>query len=119
METRERIQTTYDPAEWESLETLLFCLGVNWSYRGFGLALEAALMLKRDNSLKSCMKIIYIDVAKKNRTGGENVRRDITTLARVIWRDGNRERLEEMAGKRSDRPPTCREFIGILADLNL
>ncbi|MCI8514467.1 MAG: hypothetical protein HFI93_07520 [Lachnospiraceae bacterium] len=94
----------------------MYHLGVNRSYEGFGPAMEAAVMVRRDESLKTCMKIVYIDVAKRNKTSRENVRRNITTLVRVIWKDGNRELLEEMAGRELKEPPTCQEFIWLLAD---
>ncbi|MCI8514600.1 MAG: hypothetical protein HFI93_08270 [Lachnospiraceae bacterium] len=99
METKERIRADYDAAEWKPLQTRLYHLGVNWTYRGFGMAMEAAMMVRRDESLGSCMKGVYIDVAKRNRTGRENVQRDIATLIRVIWEEGNRELLREMAGR--------------------
>ncbi|MCI8513434.1 MAG: hypothetical protein HFI93_02210 [Lachnospiraceae bacterium] len=116
MGTKERIRAEYHYAEWSFAQRLLFHLGVNWTYRGFGSALEAAILAKRDESLKSCMKIVYIDVAKKNKTDKENVRRDITTLIRVIWENGNREFLAELAGKNLEERPTCQEFIWILAN---
>ncbi|MCI8514373.1 MAG: hypothetical protein HFI93_07040 [Lachnospiraceae bacterium] len=117
MGTKERIRATYDIAEWKPLQTRLYHLGVNWTYEGFGLAMEAAIMVKRDESLKTCMKIVYIDVAKRSKNGRENVRRDITTLIRVIWKEGNRELLEEMAGRVLEKPPACQEFIWLLADV--
>ncbi|MCI8514397.1 MAG: hypothetical protein HFI93_07160 [Lachnospiraceae bacterium] len=100
----------------EKLRTQLYHLGVNESYSGFGWVMDAAFMVSRDESLKTCMKIVYIDVAKKNKTAEENVRRDITTLIRVIWKSGNKKLLKELAGKDLEKPPRCQEFIWILAD---
>lgn len=102
--------------EQERLKKRIYRLGVNRSYRGFEIALEAAFLLRRDESLKECMKRVYIDAAIRNRTSKENVERNIRTLIQTVWIYGDREELEEMAGRKLEKPPTCQEFIEMLAD---
>lgn len=114
MEGQEREKTIGGGAEF--LQMQLYRLGANRNYEGFSLVLEAADLVNREEDRRSCMKSVYIDVARKNQTARENVRRDITTLIRAIWRSGNKRLLEEMAGRELEKPPTCREFVWILAD---
>lgn len=116
MEVQKELKEIYDAAEWKPLEEMLYHLGVNWGYIGFGLALESGILMEQDESLRTCMKSIYIDVARRNQMNQENVRRDITTLIHVIWRDGNQELLKKLVGRNLRRPPTCQKFIWSLAD---
>lgn len=116
MNEKEILEELYDIHQCRALQKQIYRLGVNWSYRGFGQSLEAALLLAQDESLLACMKIIYIDVAKRNRTEKRNVERDIRTFVQAIWKYGDREALEEMAGRKLEKPPTCQEFIKMLAD---
>lgn len=116
MRIKQETGEIYEGKRYQALQKQVYRMGVNRSYRGFGLVIEAALMLKQDESLGSCMKVVFIDVAIKNHTSKENVERDIRTLVQAVWKYGDKEVLEEMAGKRLDKPPTCQEFVGILAD---
>lgn len=106
----------YDNTEQEFLQMQLYRLGVHRNYEGFVLVVEAAILVKREEERRSCMKSVYIDVAKRNHMSKDNVRRDIATLVRVIWRDGNKKLLEEMAGRELAKSPTCQEFVWLLAD---
>lgn len=96
MHVKEERNENGRPAEWERLQKRMYCLGVNRSYQGFGITLEAALLLRQDESLKACMKSIYIDVAMKNRMSKGNMERNIRTLIQTIWKYGDRESLEEL-----------------------
>lgn len=116
MEGRERIEKIYEIAEWKPFQRVLYHLGVNWNYEGFGLVIETAIRMRRSEGFDGCMKGIYIDVGRGNRTSPNNVERDITTIIQVIWRAGNRELLEKMAGRELTKAPTCREFLRMLVN---
>lgn len=101
--------------EKDAMKTLLWKLGANYSYAGFDFVLEAVEMLKEDRkALQYITKELYLPIALKYNTTEKCVERNIRTIIKTVWEYGNRELLDEIAGRKLKEKPNNRDFLASL-----
>lgn len=97
----------------KKVEHLIRRLGANGSYIGFHFTVSAVTKSIEDRRLLLYItKGVYLEVAN---TTVKCVERDIRTVIGVIWKYGDRELLNTVAGRELREKPNNREFIDMLA----
>ena len=92
-------------------------LGIHATYRGYHyLAFAISLAMHDEDYLLFVTRWLYPDIAKRFQTTAGNVERNLRTVVSVCWERGNRELLEQIAGRELTNKPTTGEFIDMLAD---
>ncbi len=100
----------------KKVEHLIRRLGANGSYIGFHFTVSAVTKSIEDRRLLLYItKGVYLEVALENNTTVKCVERDIRTVIGVIWKYGDRELLNTVAGRELREKPNNREFIDMLA----
>lgn len=100
----------------KKVEHLIRRLGANGSYKGFHFTVSAVTKSIEDRRLLLYItKGVYLEVALENNTTVKCVERDIRTVIGVIWKYGDRELLNTVAGRELREKPNNREFIDMLA----
>lgn len=101
----------------KKVEHLIRRLGANGSYIGFHFTVSAVTKSIEDRRLLLYItKGVYLEVALENNTTVKCVERDIIrTVIGVIWKYGDRELLNTVAGRELREKPNNREFIDMLA----
>lgn len=100
----------------KKVEHLIRRLGANGSYIGFHFTVSAVTKSIEDRRfLLYITKGVYLEVALENNTTVKCVERDIRTVIGVIWKYGDRELLNTVAGRELREKPNNREFIDMLA----
>ena len=100
----------------KKVEHLIRRLGANGSYIGFHFSVAAVSKSIKDRRLLLYItKGVYLEVALENNTTVKCVERDIRTVIEVIWKYGDRELLNLVAGRELKEKPNNREFIDMLA----
>ena len=100
----------------KKVEHLIRRLGANGSYIGFHFTVAAVTKSIKDRRLLLYItKGVYLEVALENNTTVKCVERDIRTVIEVIWKYGDRELLNLVAGRELKEKPNNREFIDMLA----
>lgn len=102
--------------EIQLIHETLFRLGANSSYLGFLYVTFCTAMVLENEDWLCQIKVPYIDAAAEYHTTSKCVERNIRTLLTVIWQNGNRELLFEIAGVPLNRRPKNKAFIGMLAE---
>lgn len=101
--------------EKEMMKMLLWKLGANYSYAGFDFVIAAVEILEKDRkALQYITKELYLPIALKYDTTEKCVERNIRTIVNAVWKYGNRELLEEVAGRKLKEKPNNRDFFAIL-----
>lgn len=101
--------------EKEKMKMLLWKLGANYSYAGFDFVIAAVEILEKDRkALQYITKELYLPIALKYGTTEKCVERNIRTIVNTVWKYGNRELLEEVAGRKLKEKPNNRDFFAIL-----
>lgn len=96
-------------------EKLIRQLGANGSYMGFSFIIDAVAKAIEDKSLLLYItKGLYMEVAAENHTSVKCVERNIRTVTEIIWKYGDRELLNKIAGRNLEEKPNNREFIDML-----
>ena len=105
--------------KWENqAEKLWRRLGGNGSYAGFWLAAYAMARTAEEPELLTYVcKGLYMETAIYGQTSVKCVERNIRTLKERVWRDGDRELLQEIFGEEAlkEKAPENRIFIDMLA----
>ena len=100
----------------KEIQRVLRTLGVNGSYIGFHQMSFALSRIVQDEMLLTYIsKGLYVETASKFGTTVSCVERNMRTLIQIIWNFGDRELLEEMAGRKLEKKPGNGEFIDIIA----
>lgn len=100
----------------KKVEHLIRRLGANGSYIGFHFTVSAVTKSIEDRRLLLYItKGVYLEVALENNTTVKCVERDIRTVIGVIWKYGDRELRNTVAGRELREKPNNREFIDMLA----
>lgn len=100
----------------KKVEHFIRRLGANGSYIGFHFTVSAVTKSIEDRRLLLYItKGVYLEVALENNTTVKCVERDIRTVIGVIWKYGDRELLNTVAGRELREKPNNREFIDMLA----
>lgn len=98
------------------LKNVLYQLGVNSRYCGFGYVVYSVEVMLQDPEARDCIKIAYLNVCEKYGVDRVNVERDVRTLISTIWNHGNRDLLEIIAGEALERKPRAKEFLLMLVE---
>ena len=97
-------------------ELLLRKLGANAKYQGFRYLIFAVEIVMEDEScLLMLHKGLYPTIAKHFDVGKDNIERNLRTLIDVCWHYGDRNLLNEIAGRKLNIKPSAGEFIDLLA----
>lgn len=97
-------------------QKLLRQLGVNGSYLGFRyVAYGVACNLENPELIIYICKGLYIEIAKHFHVNIDNVERNIRTVVKVIWNEGDRELLNEVFGMELTKKPKNAVFIDALS----
>lgn len=100
----------------KKIENVLRMLGVNGAYMGYYYMAYALGRVVEDRMLITYIsKGLYVEIAAKFHTSVACVERNLRTVVQVIWNYGDKELLEEMAGKKLEKRPGNGEFIDIVS----
>lgn len=100
----------------KATEKVLRALGVNGAYMGYYYMVYAlSKVVENEMLLTYISKGLYVEIAAKFHTTVPCVERNLRTVVQVVWNYGDREMLEEMAGKELDKRPGNSEFIDIVS----
>lgn len=98
-----------------AIERLIRSLGIGATYRGYRyLNYAIYLCLQDENYLLSISKLLYPEIAQTYCTTSCSVERDIRTVVKVCWEQGNKSLLQQLAKCSLYSRPTSGEFIDIL-----
>lgn len=99
---------------------VLLDVGVPAHLKGYHYLREAIMLSVKETELvDSVTKLLYPEIAKRNKSTGEKVERAIRSAIEISWERGNRETFEAVFGYSlySGRlRPTNSEYIAGLAD---
>ena len=99
---------------------LMLELGMPAHLRGYHYLREAICLAVYDMELVgSVTKLLYPEIAKKNRTESEKIERGIRSVIEVGWERGNNTLFEQILGyakNHGNKRPTNSEFIAALSD---
>lgn len=102
------------PANIFTIYDILTRLGVTANYTGFQQSAYAVYLCIQDpDKLALVSKWLYPEVAKRYRTTGIAVERNIRTVSRQAW-ETNPALLCELAGCAQDKKPSAAQFLAIL-----
>lgn len=91
----------------KQLESLLYSVGISYSYVGYPYFIAAVNMAKEDMSrLSNITKNIYMPLAKKYGISVPAFERSLRTIRDVLIRNNGMALLEELIGR-----PICHENI--------
>ena len=98
------------------IQAFLHKLGASAKYVGFHHTTQALqLVLEEPDRLSALIKSVYVEIADTNGASASSVERSIRTMIGQIWRDGDRDFLDEVAGRHLLKPPTNGEFLDMSA----
>ena len=96
---------------------LLRSLGVNNSYVGFRYTIYGVIRSIHDPGLLTYIsKGLYVEIAHRYNTSVNCVERNIRTIIKTIWLNGNKELLGEVFGTELEQKPRNGAFIDALAN---
>ena len=99
----------------ENMAHILERLGVARAYQGFWYTVESCMLVwEEPERLHAVTKQVYYVVAERNKTSWNCVERDIRTVAKTVWKNGERELLLEFCGGELREQPTASEFIEMM-----
>lgn len=95
---------------------LLRRLGVNNSYKGFRYTTYGTNLAIYDPDLLTYIsKGLYVEIACRFLTSAGCVERDIRTVVKTIWENGDRALLNEVFGRELEKKPHNGAFIDAVA----
>lgn len=98
------------------LDKLLNAMSVSRKYIGRDYVISAVKLALEDKSvLHQMTKNLYPQLAKIHSTSPMSVERNIRTVSEVMWRSGDRQIFEQIAGHKLSYRPTNSELIDYLA----
>lgn len=101
----------------KSIRQLLRRLGATGTYVGFEYVVYCtSLAIENRTAIQYVTKGVYVDAAKRFRTSVKCVERNIRTVITLIWEHGDRELLDDIAGRTLAERPKGSAFIDMLAD---
>ncbi len=107
--------TDFDSFYIQSVQKLLFRLGIRSTYQGFRyLCYGLTLCEKNEDYLLAVYKKLYLDIGKHYEVSRDSVEHCLRTVINACWDKGNRELLINIAGYKITQRPTNSEFIDIL-----
>ena len=97
------------------IETVLRALGGNGMKKGFAaVILGVSFALEDPTVLYRVTKVLYPAIAEAMGMNEQAVLRDMRSLVTLCWEQGDRDTLNEVAGRRLFDKPTVGEFIDML-----
>ena len=98
------------------IETVLRALGGNGTRRGFaGIIWGVTLALEDPNVLYAVTKTLYPAIGEAMDMNAQAILRDMRGEVAWCWETGDRNKLNEVAGRRLLDKPSVGEFIDMLA----
>lgn len=99
----------------EEVTLVISRLGFVYSHLGTSCLLDAVMLCVHDpEALTAVTKRVYPAVAKKAGTKWRSVERNMRTALDAVWKKGNREFLNELAGYELRVRPTAGELINYI-----
>ena len=99
----------------DTIESVVRKLGIKGTYQGL-MCLVYGVVLAYDDQemLMAVTKELYPEIAHCVGGNGKRVERNLRTVAKVCWEQGDRGFLNEVAGFHLFEQPTSREMIDYL-----
>lgn len=98
------------------IATVLYRLGANRAYMGFRYVVNCVEMILEDEELQYYITEPYVETAAKYHTSVKCVERDVRTLVKHIWDQGDREALEDVACMPLAQRPKSKAFLAMIAE---
>lgn len=99
----------------ETIESVVRRMGIKGTYQGMKCLVCGVELAYQDRDLLMAVtKELYPEIARRVGGNGKTVERNLRTVARVCWKSGDREFLNEMAGLTLRSQPTSGEMIDYL-----
>ena len=100
----------------EHIYYVLHDLGIKRTYQGYyHLATAIQLVIEKEERLLYIHKWLYQEVALVHKTTPFCVERNIRTVKTFCWNNGERDKLNSIAGCSLKQMPSNSEFIDILS----
>ena len=98
------------------IAAILYRLGANRAYMGFRYAVNCIELILENEELQYYITEPYVETAVKYRTTMKCVERDVRTLVKHIWEQGDRDVLEDIACMQLCQRPKSKAFLAMVAE---